>query len=182
MIFANPGKENSQETIRLAVEHARQQNIEHIVVASNSGSTAELLLPYKKEFKITVVGQVYGFRGDGVPNSMRAEVRRKLEDAGLKVFIGTHVLSGAERGISGRFNGAYPVEIIAHSLRMFSQGVKVGVEIAVMALDAGHLPVGKPVIAIGGTGGGADTASVIIPAHAQRIFDTKIIEIICKPY
>lgn len=181
MIFAKPGKENSQETIRLAIEYARPAGVKHIVVASNAGDTAELLLPYADEFKITVVSQVYGFRGDGEPQPMTVAVREQLQTAGMQIYFGTHVLSGAERGLSNRFQGVYPVEIIAHTLRMFSQGVKVGVEISVMALDAGLIPEKVPVIAIAGSGRGADTACVIIPAHAQRILETKVVEIICKP-
>ena len=92
-----------------------------------------------------------------------------------------HLLSGAERGLSKKFGGVYPVEIIAHTLRMFGQGVKVGVEIAVMALDAGAIPYGRDVVAVGGSGEGADTAIVIRPAHAQAILETHISEIICQP-
>jgi len=91
------------------------------------------------------------------------------------------VPSGAERGMSKTFGGAYPVEIIAHTLRMFGQGTKVCVEVAIMALDAGLIPYGEPIIAIGGTGQGADTAVIITPSHASGIFETKIHEIICKP-
>jgi hypothetical protein len=83
--------------------------------------------------------------------------------------------------MSRKFGGAYPVEIMAHTLRMFGQGVKVCVEVAVMALDAGLIPHGREVIAVGGTGRGADTAVVIRPAHASSIFDTYICEVICKP-
>ncbi len=181
MIVTKPGKESTQETIRLAVEHARQAGIKHLVVASNAGDTAEQLLPYAQEFEIIVVSQVYGFRGDGQPHPMSSEMRDKLQAAGMQVYFGTHVLSGAERGLSTRFQGVYPVEIIAHTLRMFSQGVKVAVEVSVMALDAGLIPEQTPIVAIGGTGRGADTACVIVPAHAQRILETKIKEIICKP-
>lgn len=181
MIFANPGKENTQETIRLALEHARRAGIEHLVVASTGGMTAELLIPYADEFKITVVGHVFGSRGDGEPNPMTPETREKLQAAGMQLFFGTHALSGAERGLSSRFQGVYPVEIIAHTLRMFCQGMKVAVEIGAMALDAGLIPIKTPVLAIAGSGRGADTACVLVPAHAQRILDTKVIEIICKP-
>jgi len=70
---------------------------------------------------------------------------------------------------------------MANTLKFFGQGVKVSVEIAVMALDAGLIPYGEDIIAIGGTGRGADTAVVIRPAHAANIFDTYIAEVICKP-
>ena len=49
---------------------------------------------------------------------------------------------------------------------MFSQGTKVAVEIAVMALDAGLIPW-RAVIAVGGSGRGADTA-VVLTLRTQR--------------
>ena len=77
--------------------------------------------------------------------------RSELTDLGMKVLTTTHVLSGAERGISKSFGGVYPVEIVAHSLRMLGQGTKVCVEVSIMALDAGLIPYGEPIIAIGGS-------------------------------
>jgi hypothetical protein len=109
-------------------------------------------------------------------------VRQQLITSGIKVLTTTHVLSGAERGLSRKFGGTYPVEIMAHTLRMFGQGVKVCVEISVMALDAGLIPYGQPVIAVGGTGEGADTAVILTASHASSILETRIHEIICKPY
>jgi hypothetical protein len=64
---------------------------------------------------------------------------------------------------------------------MFGQGVKVAVEVAVMALDAGLVPFGQDIISIGGTVEGADAALVIRPAHSDRFFTTQIREIICMP-
>lgn len=46
------------------------------------------------------------------------------------------------------------MEIIANTLRMFGQGVKVCVEVATMALDAGLIPYGEDVIAAGVSGVG----------------------------
>jgi diaminopimelate decarboxylase len=50
-----------------------------------------------------------------------------------------------------------------------------------MALDAGAIPYGREVIAVGGTSEGADTAIVIRPAHAAAILDTRIVEVISMP-
>ena len=50
-----------------------------------------------------------------------------------------------------------------------------------MALDAGLVPYGEEIIAVAGSGTGADTALVITPAHSNNFFDTKVKEIICKP-
>lgn len=64
---------------------------------------------------------------------------------------------------------------------MLGQGVKVCVEIAGMAADAGLVPYGEEIIAVAGSGTGADTALVITPAHSNNFFDTSVKEIICKP-
>ena len=63
-------------------------------------------------------------------------VREELTQKGVKVLTTSHVLSGAERGISAKFGGVSPVEIIAQTLRMFGQGTKVCVEVSTMPLDA----------------------------------------------
>lgn len=67
-------------------------------------------------------------------------------------------------------------------MRMFGQGLKVCVEIAIMALDAGFIPFGEDVIALGGTSRGVDTAVIIRPAHANKVFETSVREVICKPF
>ncbi|MGI6188919.1 MAG: hypothetical protein GX041_00580 [Clostridiales bacterium] len=180
MYFENTGRENTEKTVELAVNTARERGIRHIVVASNSGYTAGLLKD-ADDLEAVCVTHVNGFVQPG-QNEMPEDVRRQLMESGIKVLTTTHVLSGAERAMSRKFGGTYPVEIMAHTLRMLGQGVKVCVEIAVMALDAGLIPYGQPVIAIGGTGRGADTAVILTPSHASSILDTRIHEIICKPY
>lgn len=179
MLFDKPGKENTKLVAEEAIKYAKEKGIKHIVVASNSGETAD----YFKDsgLDIVVVTHVNGFTKKG-ENEMSPEKRKELENSGMKVITATHVLSGAERGLTKKFGGIYPVEIMAFTLRMFGQGVKVGVEISTMALDAGAIPYGEEVIAVGGTGRGADTAIVIKPEHADDILNTRICEIICKPY
>jgi len=71
--------------------------------------------------------------------------------------------------------------IIAETLRLFSEGVKVCVEITVMAADAGLIPVDRDVIAIAGTSRGADTALLIKPSHSNDFFNLTIREVIAKP-
>jgi hypothetical protein len=129
---------------------------------------------------LVCVSHVNGFVKNG-ENELDSAARKRLEDAGIRVCTAAHVLSGAERGISRKSQGAYPVEIIAHTLRLLGQGMKVCVEIAVMALDGGFIDYGKPVIAIGGSGRGADTAVTLSPGYAHSIFETRVHEILCKP-
>ena len=93
-----------------------------------------------------------------------------------------HALSGVERSLSGKYDGVYPVELMAKTLKLFSEGVKVCVEVGAMALDAGAIRVPKPVVILGGRGRGCDTACVMTPGYSADIFATRIHEILCKPY
>lgn len=179
MYFEKEGRENTQKTVELALKTAREREINHIVVASCSGYTAELLFNEKQLNKLCVT-HVNGFAEKG-KNEMSQETRSKLANAGMQVLTTSHVLSGAERGISRKFGGAYPVEIVANTLRMLGQGVKVCVEISIMALDAGLIPYGQPVLAIAGTGEGADTCVILTPSYASDLLETRIHEIVCKP-
>lgn len=178
MYFRSIGKDNTGKTVELAIKKAAEYGINDIVVASCTGYTAKLIAG--KVDNVVCVTHAYGYAESGV-SDMPEEVRHQLAAQGVKILTTTHVLSGAERGISRKFGGIYPVEIMAQTLRMFGQGVKVCVEVAVMALDAGLIPYGKEIIVIGGTARGADTAVVMKPAHAANIFDNYIAEIICKP-
>ena len=74
-----------------------------------------------------------------------------------------------------------PGEIMAGTLSVFCRGMKVAAEVTLMAADAGLVRCDEEVIAIAGSGRGADTAVVVQPANTGRFFDLKIKEIICKP-
>lgn len=180
MYFEKAGKENTAKTAELAIAAAKEAGIRNIVVASNSGYTAGFFCQAAKEgMNVVVVTHANGYKAPG-GQEMPEQTRQQLEQDGMRVVTASHVLSGAERGLSSRFGGVYPVEIIAHTLRMLGQGTKVCVECAVMALDSGAIQPG-PVVCVGGTGGGADTAWILRPAHAQAILDTKLDRLICKP-
>jgi len=179
MYFSEKGKINTEKCVELAIKTAGDRKIKHIIVASNSGNTAKLFKELK-DINVVCVTHAYGFAEPG-KNEISDELLEELKREGIKVLSTTHVLSGAERGISKKFGGVNPVEIMAYTLRMLGQGTKVCVEIAVMALDAGLIPYGEEVIAVAGSGKGADTAVIIRPAHANNILDTKINEIVCKP-
>lgn len=123
MYFDSIGRNNTAKTAELALRTAEERGIRHIVVASNTGSTAKLLIN-DKGIGITMVTHAYGFAEDGV-NELADETRVELEALGIRVLTTTHVLSGAERGIRSVFGGIGPVEVIANSLRMMGQGTKV---------------------------------------------------------
>ena len=177
--FSTRGPANTPEAVSLAMDAAQTHNIGHIVVASNTGATASLFLPWAKKRHIVCVTHACGFRTPG-EMELCGEERKKLVAHGVDVLTTTHVLSGAERGLSRKFQGIGPVEVMAKTLYMLGQGPKVCVEIAVMALDAGLIPYGEDIVAVGGTGRGADSVLILAPSHASSILETKIREVVCK--
>ena len=182
--FPVPGKENTAATLTLALDFAKQHGLDLVVATCTGQTILDLLdLVQEKGFdrKIVAVSHVYGMAVPG-ENELPEDVRRQLEDAGVTVVTAAHALSGGERGLSKRFGGVNPVEIAAHTLRMLGQGTKVCVEIGLMALDCGAIPFGKPVVAVGGTAYGADTALVLTPAYTANLLDSRIHTILCKPW
>lgn len=139
MYFAEKGVKNTEKCVELALKAAMERNIRHIVVASGSGETAERF-KYANGVHVVCVTNAYGSKEAGKATITDA-AREELESAGIQVLAATHVLSGAERGISRKHGGMGPVELMADTLRMFGQGTKVCVEVAVMALDAGPDPL-----------------------------------------
>lgn len=181
--YEKPGPANTEETLKLAISAAKERGYE-IVVATTRGGTAVRTLELAREMgyegNIVAVTHVFGFMKPGV-NTLPDEARRFLNDSGVRTVTAAHALSGAERGVSKVFHGVYPAELIAATLRMLGQGVKVCVEIALMALDNGAIAYGKPVVCIAGTGSGADTCCIVTPSYTASLLDTKVNEILCKP-
>jgi len=117
------------------------------------------------------------------PNEQELEEdeRRRLEKAGVRILTCQHALGGVGRGVRNKL-GTYELEeIMAHTLRTFGQGVKVAVEVSLMAADAGLVRAGELCIAVGGTEWGADTALLLRPTNSHRFFDLKVVEILAKP-
>jgi hypothetical protein len=181
--FERPGPQNTDGVIEAVKKRAEELGVEHIVVASTRGKNAlkfaEALAGMDRT--LVCVGEHSGFTGAD-EQLMPDDVRQTLENRGVKVLICSHALSGVGRSISSKLGGITGTEIIAHTLRRFgTEGVKVAVEVSVMAADAGLVPTDREIIAVGGTRSGCDTAVVLKAAHMNNFFDLEIREIIAKP-
>jgi hypothetical protein len=178
--FEEKGKANTDETLRLAAQRAKELKITHVIVPTTSGATAVKAAKMLKDLNLVVVTHMSGWKEPG-ENQLLPEHRKALEDANIIILTASHALSGVERGIRNKFDTIGPAIVIASALKMLGQGVKVGVEITLMAADAGLIPMDQSVIALGGTGRGVDAAMVIQPAHTNHVFNLYIQELICKP-
>ncbi len=181
--FEKPGPQNTDAVIAAVKARAGELDIKHIVVASTRGATALKFADALEgtDTSLVCVGEHSGFTG-GDEQLMPEEARTALEKRGVEVLICSHALSGVGRSISTKLGGVTGTEVIAHTLRRFgTEGVKVAVEVAVMAADAGLVPTDREIISVGGTRGGCDTAVVLRAAHMNNFFDLEIREIIAKP-
>jgi hypothetical protein len=177
---------NRGDAVALVIDAVQRRlplgGIHCVVVATSTGETGVRFHDALagRDVRLVCVAHHAGF-GKNDEVDLVPEHAATLRAAGVPLFVGTHALSGVGRSISAQFGGTTPVELIAHTLRLFGQGMKVCVEIAVMAADAGLIPTDRDIICVGGTGRGADTAVVLRPAHMNRFFDLRIREILCKP-
>lgn len=178
--FETPGEHNTTRTLEIAKRRAAELDIHSILVATTRGETGLRAARLFQGFHVVAVTHSTGF---AAPNTqeLSAERRAAIEAAGATVLTCQHALGGINRAVR-RAWGTYELdEIIAFTLRIFSQGMKVCLEMALMAADAGLVTVGEPCIAIAGTGSGADTAVVLVPANAQQFFDLRVLEVLAKP-
>lgn len=194
-----------EEVLNVARDAFKERNLKDVVVASTRGQTG---LAVSKLFKgldanLVVVGHSVGFR-DANKNEFNIETKKEIEDAGGSVLFGTmpfHNINDAVQARAGSSierliataTGSTPTEpsryrlsftyetLIADTLRMMGQGTKVCIEIVAMACDAGLVDSDKNVLAIAGTGRGADTVLVVRSANSRRLLDMKIVDVIAKP-
>jgi uncharacterized protein len=178
--FKSVGKENTDTVLKLAKDYVEKEDISDIIVASTTGETGAKASRTFKGRNVVVVTHSFGFKELG-KNELQEEFRKETLANGAKIFTGTHVLSSAERAIRKNFGTIEPLELVANVLRLFGEGTKVCVEITLMAADAGLISADKDVVAIGGSGRGADTVLRIHPANTAQFFDLRIREVIAKP-
>lgn len=178
--FFEVGDTNTSRTLELAKDRAQKLGIRTILVASSSGATGALAAEFFQDFDVIVVSHSAGFREANM-QELTDDNRKKIDVHRAKILTATHVFGGVNRAIRRKFNTYQVDEIIASTLRIFGQGMKVVIEIALMAADAGLVRTDTPVLCIAGTNSGADTAVVLIPAYSQSFFEIGILDIICLP-
>jgi len=172
--FEEHGNMNTENTLQLSIERAKARGISKIVLASTRGDTAKVLAEKLTGtgIKMIVVPHQFGF---GPGQRFPSELVKELEKQGHIVHFGTMLFH------TENLYGTTVPRIMAVLLRTFCQGMKVCVETVLMAVDGGRVMSGEMVIAVSGTGRGADTAIVVQAAASSDLSNLHITEIICKP-
>ena len=150
--FENAGKVNTEKTLELAEKRDQELGINIIVLASTNGYTAQKAIEIFEggDLRYIVVGRDKEFFDEGL--------LRILERKAIPVIFTNDV------------EWINPPMIMRNAFRKLSEGVKVCMQISVVAVDARLIPAGEEVIVVAGTfshgfegGGGADTALVMLP-------------------
>lgn len=174
--FLEKGPVCTDKMLEAAKKTAEKRGIKSVIVASTRGETGVKTSEVFKGYNVVVVTHSTGFHDPNI-QELTEENRKKILANGAKIITTTHVLGGVGRAVQRKFNTIQIDEIIAHTLRIFGAGMKVAVEIALMAADSGLIRTDEDVISIGKY----DTAVIIRPANTMNFFDVKVKDIICKP-
>jgi len=180
--FPKPGPENTGFCLDL-LEKAVGQGFRHLVVPSTtgaSGAQAAQRLEEARDINLVVVGHSVGFKGPNTDEFLEEHYKEIVHRGGkvLKATILTHSL---ETSLADMFKGSAPTLLIANTLRRLGQGMKVCCEIVMEAVDAGLIPEGEEVVAVGGTARGWDTVALIRSAASKRFMHLTVLEIWAKP-
>ena len=154
--FETEGKGNIDKTLELVKRYAEELGIKNIVVASTSGFTAEKAFETLNDLgaSLTVIGTER--------SRFSSDILKKLEDNGHNVCFSREVPSDYPNTASPAF-------------RKFSQGVKVAVQIAIIAAEKKLVSNEEDVISIGKW----DTALIVKPS--DKFAELKVKELICMP-
>jgi len=187
--FDNPGKENTDEVIKAVKKRLNDVSVKYVIVASTTGDTAlKLSDALGNSVKIVSVSEsAYMVEWGAKYPCMNPDNKKELEKRGVIVAEKVPYLFHSSPLEGGKWSAPSPDMIIRETLYSFGQGMKVAVEVAMIAVACGYIEPFQDVIAIGGSGRGADTAVLLRATFPTLIFakdDNKrliIKEIIAMP-
>ncbi|MEF3255259.1 MAG: hypothetical protein K6348_06835, partial [Deferribacterales bacterium] len=138
--FEKAGEANTENVIKFALERAFENHIGVIVVPTETGRSALLLKKYATQMNYT--GDIIAVRyhtGFGRLNEqfMDDNTYNELISMGVKIHTGTHLFSSVSRSFRIKWDGLYMPEIVGETLKIFGNGMKTAIEVAVMAANGG---------------------------------------------
>jgi hypothetical protein len=190
LYFEKSGKHNTAEVIETVMHRMGEGDISTIVVASTTGYTALEFSDALEGQNATLisVGETPLIREWGAEwPCLEPETKQELEGRGVVVADRIPYLLHSSVLDFSQWKAPSAEEILRESLYAFGQGLKVAVEVVLIAVASGFLEPYQDVIAVGGTSRGADTAIVVRATLPNHVFsqdaDKRLIirEVLCKP-
>ena len=186
--FEKPGKVNTDKVIEVVAKRMEEGDLDTVIVASTTGYTAlRLSDALGDRARIVSVAETplireWGYEYPCLDPDNKAELERR----GVVVADKIPYLFHSSVLDYSKWKAATPEIILRETLYAFGQGLKVAVEVVLIAVASGFVEPFGDVIGIGGTSRGADTAIVMnatYPNHALSKDPEKrmcIKEILCK--
>jgi len=171
--FDQPGEGNTQLVIEAVSQRLKAGGIKKVIVASTSGETAaRFARSLKGKFELICVSEAPFRRewGEGWP-CLKEEFRQELEELKVPIIDKAPYVFHNSVLDSARWSDAFPERLVKETLYCFGQGMKVAVEVALMAVSCGYVIPFEDVIGVGGSGKGADTAIVLRATYPACLFD-----------
>jgi hypothetical protein len=142
LCFDEPGSINTESVIQAVSEKIDETGIKTVIVASSTGKTAiQFAKALKGKAKLIAVSW----------KKIPPENIQELKNLGVTICIYENYLPLSDVG----------KDLVTNTFYTFGQGMKVCVEVVLIAVDKKIISTGQDVIAVGGTGGGSDSAAVI---------------------
>src|SRR3989337_4435532 len=175
--FDKAGKENTEKCVEVTTSLV-DEGYKHVVVATTVGDTGVAMARrlHGKGVNLVVVTHSAGYKE---PNHIELlpENKEEILKYGGRLFTTNILTHSIETAFTQKFNGLYPTIIVAQSLRRLGEGVKVCCEIVMEACDGGIIPELEQVVAVAGTGRGADTVCIIKSASSTTFLDLYQLEL-----
>lgn len=187
--FDEPGEHNTELVVEAVSKRLEKADIVDVVVASVSGVTA---LKFATALKgivkvICVSGMPYRREWGKAWPSMKPEVRAELEKLDATIIErGSYLWCGSVLD-AARWPTIPPELFVGECLAFLGQGLKVAVEVVLLATLHGYVKPLTDAIGVGGSDKGADTAIVLKATYPAAIFSRdpskrlEIREIIAMP-
>jgi hypothetical protein len=158
MYYSVSGREHVEETLTLLKKRAEELGIEDVVIASTRGFTAE------KAMEV--------FENTGVNLTFVGTARDWFPTALIRALKATSSNVCFSHEVSYDFPSS-----VKMAYRRFCEGVKVAVEIAMIAAEEGYVSTDKDVAVMGKW----DTALIVKPSTSDSFSELRVRELICKP-
>ena len=168
--FTAKGRQNTDALMEVVAERLKEGGIEAVVVATTSGRSALRAAEMLPRGTRIIGAHFQAAYWDEYPKPDEA-TQKKAEALGVK-FMPKEPTAKYLKDIS---------ESVPNTLRRLGQGMKVAVEVAMQAVEVGHVAKGAKVISIGGTGKGSDVAIVVEAAGSADFSRLWVSEILAKP-
>jgi hypothetical protein len=171
--FNEPGDRNTDLVVEAVVKRLEAGGVSKVIIATTSGETGvkfarslqgkcELVCVSEAPYRHEAWGERWPCLQEGY--------KQELEQLGAVVVDQAPYVFHSSVLEKSMWGAVSPEQLVKETLYSFGQGLKVAVEVALIAVSCGYVPPYEDVIGVGGSGKGADTAIVLRPTYPAAMF------------